>query len=231
MESIEIDPVDCKVVMEKFINKYKDPAFGSLPKREIDILVFQMMQELGLITSAPSIYELVEKLRVTRSRASGLIYDSSLRSFEKDQMEDKLKQAISRPVVKKDDENHICFEIENPLLIDYLRQKFRDDGHALDGTFSPTLVRLSHEMAAKLVVDYVPEDIQKVALKKLYAEGVKDKTLNGVLQGVLTQFGKKIAGDVGATVLSDISDDCMTYITEQLKELVDLAALFDRRVK
>lgn len=220
MKFNEVDADRCKEVLGDFIEKCKFPAFGTMPKRELDILIFQMMQKLGLISPNPTIYELVEKLRVTRSRASSLIYDSSLRTFDRVQMEQELKRVLTKPVIKKDDENNICFEIENPLLSDYLRQFFRERGYALDGSFSPSLIKLSHEMVGKLLLEFIPEESKKDALKRLQAAGLQDKSPLGIMTEVLKQVGKNAVGELGGQILGDYFKDSVSFLSSKVGDCI-----------
>ncbi len=63
----------CQTVLSELLESYMEPAFGSLPKKELDLLILKALAGLGYISSEPSIYELVSKLRVTRTKARNLI--------------------------------------------------------------------------------------------------------------------------------------------------------------
>lgn len=206
----------CKEILEDFISDFTSPAFGALPKREVEILVFQMLQKLELISPNPDIFELVEKLRITRTRASSLVYDSSLRTYDKDHMKELLREVLKKPVIRRDDEKNICFEIENPLLADYLKHEFRITGYAIDGSFSPTLVKLTHEMVVLLVSKYIPEKLQKEAEKSLHTSGLSDKSISGFLTGALKQIGKKVAGEIGG----DLVDFCLAALGGKFDEIL-----------
>jgi hypothetical protein len=56
---------DIKVVFKELIKDYFSPAFGSISKRDLDILLFIKLQKLKLISENPEIYELISELRVT----------------------------------------------------------------------------------------------------------------------------------------------------------------------
>lgn len=61
------------------LNRYNFPSFGSMSKRDIDISIFMLMQNLGIIKMNPQIYEVVSLLHITSSKARNLIYEASLR--------------------------------------------------------------------------------------------------------------------------------------------------------
>ncbi len=223
MESstITITPEKCKDVLTHFLSQYKTPAFGTLPKREIDILIYQLMKDVGIISSNPSIYELVEKLHVTRSRAITLKYDANLRKFSTEELEVQLKATLSRPVIKRGDAKHICFEIENPLLTDYIRHILMKDNYAIDGSFSPTIVVLSHEMVAILLERFVPKGIQEDIINRLVLGGYRQQvTIKTVFSGMLRQFGKRFAGQIGEIVAEDLVEYSSNFLTGNIEDVL-----------
>ena len=52
-----------------FIKEYMSPAYGALPKNEIEIIVLNTLEKLKAIDKEPELYELVSKLKITRSSA------------------------------------------------------------------------------------------------------------------------------------------------------------------
>jgi hypothetical protein len=69
-----------KSEFERLLSGYLLPAFGALPKSEIDLLFLSALQRLGYISETPEIYELVSKLRVTRTKARPFSF-SPIQSF------------------------------------------------------------------------------------------------------------------------------------------------------
>lgn len=64
---------------DQFLNAYMTPAFGALPKGEIDLLVLQFLESVGYVDPDASTYDLISKLKVTRSKSRKLIYERELR--------------------------------------------------------------------------------------------------------------------------------------------------------
>jgi hypothetical protein len=98
-----------------------------------------------------------------------------------------------------------CLEIEHPLVLDHLKDKLRRLGFATDGSFSPSLVRLSKDAFNALVVDCVPLGNQKVVKDALVAAGAPDGTFGGVIKGVLVKLGGKFADSAGEDMAGNIS--------------------------
>lgn len=63
-----------KKALDDFLTDYFKPAFGALPKQEVELLVLELLSALGAEEVRPSTYDLVSKLKVTRSKARRLIY-------------------------------------------------------------------------------------------------------------------------------------------------------------
>jgi hypothetical protein len=74
------DAQTIKTELAQMLAAYLLPAFGALPKSEIDLLFLSSLQRLGYISETPEIYELVSKLRVTRTKARPFSF-SPIQSF------------------------------------------------------------------------------------------------------------------------------------------------------
>jgi hypothetical protein len=154
----------CREVLEALLSGYLSPAFGALSKREIDLLFYVALEKLGLVAESPTIYSLVQRLRVTRSRARGLLYDIALRHMDDAVLNEHVKQALKNPVIQRQGDL-LALVIENPLELDHVRGILQELGYASDGSFSPNLVRLSPHAYAALV-EYFLGDDARASMKK-----------------------------------------------------------------
>lgn len=145
----------CQKVLIEFLERYLDPAFGALPSKEIDLLVIKALEDLAYLSKEPSLYEHVTKLRVTRAKARNLIYDQELRRLDTKALDLRVKEALKAPLLQKQGDLFVI-EIENPLVIDHLRSKLQTLGHASDGSFSASIVKISLDAVAALIEDYLP---------------------------------------------------------------------------
>ena len=55
VENITEPVVQQQKLLIKFLNNYSTPSFGTLSKRDVDISVFMLMQDLGLMAMQPQI--------------------------------------------------------------------------------------------------------------------------------------------------------------------------------
>lgn len=194
-----------KEVLDRFLIQYLNPAFGALPKQEVELLVLKLLVDLGAVDARPSIYELVSKLKVTRTKARRLIYDRELRSRTSEELDDDVRTVLRSPIIQKRGDL-FALEIENPLLSDHLRAKLKALGHVSDGSFSPSLVTLTLDAMVALIDSQLSDAEKTVTQKALIAAGAPEKTLKGVLKSALKKLGEKIADETGGAVAEEVSD-------------------------
>ena len=73
-----------------FLNQFTTPAFGALPKKDVELIVLNIIERINTVGSEPEVYELVSKLRVNRSKARNLIYSQELRKSSAEELDEKL---------------------------------------------------------------------------------------------------------------------------------------------
>jgi hypothetical protein len=225
----DIDNDKAKSALLKIFENYLNPAFGALPKRENEIIMFQTLQELKIYDKNPDLYSIVSSLRVTRSKARTLLYESNLRN-EQD-LDQELVEALKTPVLLKDNDK-ICIEIDNPLLIDYIKHILRSLGHITDGSFSPDIVRLT-PIAYKHLLN---NKLNSVSTKELNAALIKcgattKVSLNTLLKGTLQIVGKKVAGEAGHATGELIGDYLSDLITSAGKNAIDFLKSIDSNIE
>jgi len=210
-----------KEVLDLILAAYLSPAFGVLTKREIDILIFDALEKIGYIDANPTIYSLIQKLRVTKSKARQLLYERELRRMNEKDLDARVKELLKRPTIQKQGEL-FALEIENPLLSDHLRAKVQTLGYASDGSFSPSLVKLSDEAIVALIDALLDEKQKKEVTRAFEKLGLPDKSFKGVLKGVLKVLAKKAADEAGSklveNVLGPVIDGAFDGISKAIEE-------------
>ena len=145
IENIKIkDKSKSSHILLEFLSSYLNPAFGILPKKEIDLQVFKMLEQIGYINEDSTLYELVQKLRVTKTKARNLLYDQELRRLDITELDKHIIELLKNPILQKEGDLFL-FEVENPLVSDHFKAKVQSIGYLTDGSFSPSIVRLSIE--------------------------------------------------------------------------------------
>ena len=213
-------------VLERIFKEYSHPSFGSMSKRDVDIMLFKALQDLGIIDPKPSIYDVIRLLNVTRSKARNLIYESSLRRQDEQNLEEELKSLIINPIFLRDGDK-VCIEVDNPLLIDYIRQRLKSLKHITDSSFNAELVKMRPEAFAELYTSLLPESSIQAINNKFVAIGVKpDKSakalvanaVKAIAHAALGKAGESLAGTVCET-LGDWVSGIFNHIPNNVKEL------------
>jgi len=201
----EADDATCRATLEYILTEFASPAFGAIPKKEIELLMLEALVQIGYLDSEPSLYHLIQLLRVSRSKSRSLVYERDLRRLGKTQLDELLRRSLVSPHILKQGDL-FCLEIENPLVVDHLKDKLRQLGFATDGSFSPSLVRLGRDAFNALIVDCVPSGNQMAVKAALVAAGAPDGTFGGVIKGVLVKLGGKFADSAGEEIAGSISE-------------------------
>lgn len=194
-----------RAVLSQLLTQYLTPAFGVLPKAEVDLAMLEALQRLGLIGAEPSIYELVARLRVTRAKARNLIYAHELRRTSATDLDARLKALLRAPLLLRNGEL-FGLEVENPLLADHLKARLQQLGHASDGSFSPTLVTLKLDALVALVASFLTEAEQEQVRKALVKAGAPDGSFRALLSGALRSLAIKLASTAGGAAFDKLSD-------------------------
>jgi hypothetical protein len=191
-------------ILTDIFTSYTTPAFGTLPKSEIDLVLLDAIIKSGYISSEPNGYELVSKLKITNTKAKKLIYERELRKYDLTQLDNKAKEVLSNPIIQKEG-NLFLFEIDNPLLIDHVKNRLKILGHLSDGSFSSSIIKLSSNAMRELVVYYIKDDIKDVE-RKLALKGIEQSTIKGFISSLLSKVGRKFADDTGEEVAQNIKE-------------------------
>lgn len=201
----EIGDAKSASALKTLLKRFLDPAFGALPKSEIELLFLETLTEVGAISAEPSVYELVSNLRVTRTKARNLIYERELRRLSTTELDSRVRSLLKRPIIQKAGEQFVL-EVENPLVSDHLRSKVQALGHVSDGSFSPSIVKLPLDAVVALIEHYIPKDQHDPVKDALIAAGAPDTSFKGVLKAVLKKVAGKVASDTGEALLDNASE-------------------------
>ena len=214
-----------KAVLAQLLERYLTPAFAALPKNEVELLVLDALEQVGVISADPQVYELVSKLKVTRPKARRLIYDRELRHSSSADLDAKVKALLKRPLLQKQGELFVL-EVENPLVSDHLRDKLQQLGYVCDGSFSPSLIKLGLEAITALIASLLSTAEQEQVRLALVAAGAPDGSFKGVLKATLKKVASKVAADSGealmdkaAGYLAPIVDASIAALGEKAAEL------------
>jgi hypothetical protein len=193
----------CRSALEHLLAGYVNPAFSVLPKREVELLVLDCLIAVKALPAEPTLHDLITQLRVTRSKARSLLYDRELRRQTSATLDDQLRRLLTRPLFQKQGEL-FALDIENPLLGDHVRKRLAELGHASDGSFSPTLVRISLDAAVALMADLLDPAQRKDMRTALEAAGAPRTGLAPALKAIVRKLATKLADDTGGAMVDQL---------------------------
>ena len=220
---------ELEAALGDFLHRYLEPAFGTLPKLEVELAVLRLLEDLRAIDPNHGIYDLVSDLKVTRSKARTLIYERELRRLSTNELDQKVRDLLKRPAILKDG-NLFVLEVENPLVSDHLRSRVQKLGHLTDGSFSPSIVRLSLGAMAALIESYLDEQSKREVGRVLVQAGAPDTSFSGVLKAVLKRVAGKVANSSGEALIEAASDYVGPIVEGAAQQVAATATdLFERK--
>ena len=218
-------------ILANMLDTYCIPSFGSMSKHDIDLLMFDSMVRMGVISDNPTIYDVMRDLKVTRSKARTLIYEFQLRKVQnEEQLREQLRDLMKTPLMSTLSKN-VCLEVDNPYLVDFIRNELKRLGFITDGSFHAELVKMSTEAFASLYENVLSEQGKQQIHDRLVALGVKPDTslkkiLPHLMKGVAKTMAKAAIGKVG----EDIADDCIQYVEDNIDALKETLGNFFNNV-
>lgn len=213
-----LDGPQAKALLAHFLTAYCTPAFGTLPKREVDLLVYGMLQDCGALGAAPSLYDLMTDLRISRTRARALLFDLQIRQAESHaRLQEQVKTVMLNDSYFRD-HNWFVLEVENPLVQAHLREICRRAHVVTDASFSASIVRLPVSGLAHVLAAMLSEDQQDAVKRGLYRTGkLQDKSLPGILRSALGDLARKFVGKAAG----ELTDGAVGVIGDFLQPLFD----------
>jgi len=211
-------------ILDDFLKAYLKPAFGSLSKTEIDMLVLELLEQTKMIKENDSQYTISKKLKISQAKAKNLLYNRTLRKCKEQDLDNMTKELLQKPTFQKDEGKQFSFYVENPLLIEHIRDKIHHLGHISDGSFSPHIIKLSTEAFAALIEHYIPN---KDELLKNLGMNINLKSfLADVLKSSAKTLAEQLAGETGTLIANKTFDylpklwqNSIKTVAEQIKKL------------
>ena len=164
---------------------HANPVFGASKSVEHEVAAFNAMKLLGYLSDSPDEFELVEKLRVTKSKARALLYQVALRVDSSAENEaDELRAILTNPRIAVDGDFYLI-EVPQPLAMYRLRHRVRQLGFLSDGSFSGSVARLKQPALTVLVESIIPEAERIIVIEGLKRAGYQGTDARSVIHPCL----------------------------------------------
>ena len=219
---LEIQEDKLKECLTDILSVYGNPSFGSMSKRDIDLAVFSVLQKLKFIEPEPTIYEIMQKLKVTRSKARNLIYEAEIRRLkDENDLDNKLREKIRHPIFAKNGDK-ISIEIDNPLLIDHLRYRLKKLGAITDGSFHAEIVSMTHEAFSNLYVELLPDADANAIYEQFVRLGVaRERGAKPFLKAALRCVAHAALGKAGEELGEQVIESAKSIIGNWIQGIHD----------
>jgi len=180
---------------EGFAKVYFAQAMGSLPKSEIDLLVFTLLIELKVIAADASLFVIARALNITPAKARSLLFQYQLRHVDASLGDQMVATTLATANFSVDDKR-LSFGIESPLVRAIIDSKLKERGVFADLSLSGEILRVPLAQFDQFIDLLMGEDKAAQLEKALKKDGhLKDSTLNAFLK----KYGAAVAsGAVGA---------------------------------
>jgi hypothetical protein len=199
-------PEDMAKALKLLFAPHASPVFGAAKTIEHEVAALDALKLLGYLTQNNDEFELVEKLRVTKSKARSLLYQSALRqNSNTDTVEQELRAILTNPRLAAEGDFYLI-EVPQPLTMDRLRHRIRQLGFLSDGSFSGSIARIKRPALAALISSLIPETEQQIVTKELIRAGYQGTDIQAIITAMLKKVGSKIAGDVGGELAGNLGE-------------------------
>ena len=180
------------------------PVFGAAKTIEHEVAALNALKTIGHIEVSADEFDLVESLRITKSKARSLLYQAALRAAESDTAVKAALGNVLRTTQVVRDGSIYLIEVPDPLTMDRLRKRVRTYGFLSDGSFSGSIAKIPEGALLKLLEELISDEQKAEIRKQLVKAGLPDATVSGVLKSMLAVAGKKVAGEVGGAAAKAI---------------------------
>jgi hypothetical protein len=219
-----IDQNKSKGFLEGFLQFYLQNGFQSLSKKDIDLLLFYLMEEYNIFNGKDN-YQKAKQLKITPTKLKSLQLESYMRWGKQTQREILLKlfarifskeniDSILKEQKSKLDQGYIPLMIENPVEKLELERILKDNNSIVEYNLNKEVIDV--KLQTLILISYLTNDnkknllnklnkfSQKYSLKELVTKkDIKELTINDFRQ-IINEVGYESISHIGKEVLSSL---------------------------
>lgn len=188
MSTIQVKDKDAKIFVAEFLEEYLSSGFGAKSKRDIDILVMNLLVSYGGL-AGQSNQDLSILLQAPESKIKGLLYEARLK-YPPDADYIKREFLYTLTASQLDHESgKIIFAMEDNFLRHAIQGKLKSKGMFADSSFNTELVKISRSSLESVIRElYGKETVEE------FRDGfdAMESQLEGDDADVATVFSKTI---------------------------------------
>jgi hypothetical protein len=213
---------------ELFLDGYLSKGFGTLNKREVDLLVLQSMLQsryqgpFDTVLAEIDEVELSRELKVRTSRVRSMLTDLQYRHMPSEEtLNERLKAAISSGEYDQHS-NVIRLQIPNILVREHAKRLARGHG-IVDKALDSSIIQMQPRTFVALGLELLSEEFEKQVFQSIPKAKLRGaETSSGVIERILTYVGKNATSAVVGESLKKLfayiqSPDSLDFL-QQLAE-------------
>jgi len=208
--SLKLSAPQHKVFSEVFLEEYMSRGHSNMSKREIDVLIFKILNNDLDVFKGLTNHLIAMKLRTTPPKVKTLKYESLLRFppededvFTEEYFRKKLIEYFDSPIFKvRKDDGWIYIQIDDPIVLDAFKAIARNNKEIIDGSFNSDIIKISNEGFVMVLKELTDEkkikEVEKLIKKAYEKDGIftlnnlGDKAISGIIKEGISNAPSKI---------------------------------------
>lgn len=196
-----------------FAQVYFGQAMGSLPKTEIDLLIFTLLIDLGVISADGSVFAIARALNITPAKARNLLFRYQLRHIDTPSGDQMVATTLAKTNFSVDDKR-LSFGIESPLVRAIIDSKLKECGVFADLSLSGEILRVPLDQFDQFIELLMGKEEAKKLEKALKKDGhLKGGSLNSFLKKYGTSAASGAAGAAGKEGFAKILEGVGSFLS------------------
>lgn len=150
----------------EFLARYTAIGFGALSKREIDLLLIQLLQEHLPGFRSRTDFDAARELRTTKRKIRGLRDEISYReAHDEATLKKRLRHELTRAEVLPRDHGMVMIQLDDAVLRGYAEKIVRSEFGIVDSSFNSAIMQLSGEKFLLLAFTVLSEEERQQAVE------------------------------------------------------------------
>ena len=147
---------------EEFLKEYINKGFGTISKKEIDLLVFHLLSELADLDKISN-YNLALKLKLTPTKIKNLRFERRLKycQLTEEQIKYTFIESLKKSAIKVNKTSSwLILSIEDSFVREAIKAILKDLAQLSDSSFNSELITLDFDAFASLMDRFYEEEIK-----------------------------------------------------------------------
>jgi len=175
---------------EQFLERFLEHGFGTMIKREMDILIFKNLYQSLTFFKSKRNYDIANELKISETKVKSLIIETNLKYRSMDKKEalkkiaKKLFTAYENKIINDDKEKEFRFVLEDPFLKREFEDAAKIHGYFTDGSFNSEIIRIAPIPFIRIFLEVFKDNktfqnsFQDTLEKQVLSEKIEEDILN-----------------------------------------------------